>query len=668
MNNRLINTKVAGGGGGCTDIVDEFDPFGGGGLALYQLNGDATDVSGNYDGNFVNASYTTGVFGQAGVFDSNSKYMNAASPIGISAANANDDITVSVWINFNSVITSGAVALFGVPATNTTSAFHIYLYGHSDGLAISFERSFDNKAHYADGYNTQMKYPFVAGVWYNLVVTYIGSTKVAKAYVNGSQVPNPLTLIQRSTNANTVQTIRMGLDLSNASINASIDQVRIFNTALTPLEIEALYKEELCICDGTVDTLQILGDTSCIATYQLDGNANDLSGNYSGTPTDVSYGVGEFDLAGVFNGSTSRILNTVTATSITSFSMWVKINDTNTAQMIQTFGNNEYLVSVYLGKLNVQYAATSTSGIGWTITNQSNWHHIAGTITSNSATLYVDGQQKTDTFADYFNGQSVGCIGDRDSGDANFNGSIDQVRIFNRAITAGEVETLWLESACTYGGRQSEGTQILGGTSCIAYYKLDGTADDETGTYDGTFTNPNYGNGEFLYGGVFDGSSSYVSGLPTLTNVSSEFSVSLWLKYTTNPSSGFKYVFGGIKEQGSNDSIVGIVVNDSGNIGYFTRGSNSSTLHQIVSSADFTNGWHNVVISSDSTSMSLYVDGDNIDTLSVSPTITVDNSVLGAINSRGTIEEHFPCLIDQIRVFNKAVSPSEVTTLYNEGI
>ena len=46
------------------------------------------------------------------------------------------------------------------------------------------ERSFDNKAHYADGYNTQMKYPFISGVWYNLVTTYVGSTKVAKAYVN----------------------------------------------------------------------------------------------------------------------------------------------------------------------------------------------------------------------------------------------------------------------------------------------------------------------------------------------------------------------------------------------------------------------------------------------------------------------------------------------------
>ena len=200
----------------------------------------------------------------------------------------------------------------------------------------------------------------------------------------------------------------------------------------------------------------------------------------------------------------------------------------------------------------------------------------------------------------------------------------------------------------------------------VALYQLNGDATDVSGNYDGTATNVTYGAGEFGQAGVFNGSSSYVSGLPTLTNVSSEFSVSLWLKYTTNPLSGFKYVFGGIKEQGAEDSLVGIVVNDSGNIGYFTRGSNSSTLHQIISSADFTNGWHNVVIISDSTNMSLYVDGNNINTLSVSPTITVDNSVLGAINSRGTIEEYFPCSIDQVRIFSRALRPYEVEALYTE--
>ena len=55
--------------GGCTDTVDLYNPFpDGGGVALYQLNGDATDVSGNYDGTATNVTYGAGQFGQAGVF------------------------------------------------------------------------------------------------------------------------------------------------------------------------------------------------------------------------------------------------------------------------------------------------------------------------------------------------------------------------------------------------------------------------------------------------------------------------------------------------------------------------------------------------------------------------------------------------------------------------
>ncbi len=57
----------------------------------------------------------------------------------------------------------------------------------------------------------------------------------------------------------------------------------------------------------TTDTLQILGDTSCVATYRLNGDATDLSGNYNGTATSVTYVAGQFGDAGSFNGSSSYI-------------------------------------------------------------------------------------------------------------------------------------------------------------------------------------------------------------------------------------------------------------------------------------------------------------------------------------------------------------------------
>ncbi len=55
------------------------------------------------------------------------------------------------------------------------------------------------------------------------------------------------------------------------------------------------------------DTLQVLGDTSCIALYQLNWDGSDMSGNYDGVATDVSFVNGHIDSAGSFNGSSSYV-------------------------------------------------------------------------------------------------------------------------------------------------------------------------------------------------------------------------------------------------------------------------------------------------------------------------------------------------------------------------
>ena len=83
--------------------------------------------------------------------------------------------------------------------------------------------------------------------------------------------------------------------------------------------------------------------------------------------------------------------------------------------------------------------------------------------------------------------------------------------------------------------------------------------------------------------------------------------------------------------------------------------------------------WHNIVVVLDNSAgtFKLYLDGDS------TPEITHTNS-LGAnltldkvfatdwtLGSQGTIR-YFDGTIDQVRIFSKALSASEVLTLYNE--
>ena len=169
-------------------------------------------------------------------------------------------------------------------------------------------------------------------------------------------------------------------------------------------------------------------------------------------------------------------------------------------------------------------------------------------------------------------------------------------------------------------------------------------------------------------GAAFNGSSSYISGLPILTNVSDSFSVSMWVNFASAPSTT-EYIFGGIKEQGTEDSLIGIFVNTSGYIGANARGSNNGTVYSATSTSSFADGnWHHVVYTLNSSILQLYIDNSQIgsDVSISSATVTVDNSVLGAINSRGTIENYFNGKLDQVRIFNRAITANEVETLYYE--
>jgi hypothetical protein len=68
--------------------------------------------------------------------------------------------------------------------------------------------------------------------------------------------------------------------------NGSIDQVRIFNRAITATEVSDLYAEPA----ASNNTLNYPAGAGCIAAYPLQTDAVDLSGNYNGASSNVTFG------------------------------------------------------------------------------------------------------------------------------------------------------------------------------------------------------------------------------------------------------------------------------------------------------------------------------------------------------------------------------------------
>jgi hypothetical protein len=102
----------------------------------------------------------------------------------------------------------------------------------------------------------------------------------------------------------------------------------------------------------TTNSLNFPSGKTAIATYMLDNNATDISGNYNGTEVNITYNTGKYGGAAIFNGSSSGInlpssLNTsvIDATGAFSISMWINANDISTIQYLfcSNTSNNLYL-------------------------------------------------------------------------------------------------------------------------------------------------------------------------------------------------------------------------------------------------------------------------------------------------------------------------------------
>jgi hypothetical protein len=283
--------------------------------------------------------------------------------------------------------------------------------------------------------------------------------------------------------------------LTGQVLQGKLDQFRFFQKALSSSEVSTLYAETTPesldpLSEDTTDTLQVLGDSSCVATYRFENDETDLSGNYDATGAAIQYAAGRYGQAASFNGSGSYIdieSQSLIQNNIESFSFWFKnkfvlgFYDPSSASSTDRrrwFIDNTTNGSIKIQVNNDQYNYEQTG-----ITEDSNWHHLA--VVSDGY-IYLDGTALSSTFntsywiTDGTNGTtrdtirigSSDYIGDADSGFSE--GLMDQVRLFNKAISASEVTTLYQEN------------------SLVASYRFEGNANDDMRAYDGTASNVTY--------------------------------------------------------------------------------------------------------------------------------------------------------------------------------
>ena len=215
--------------GQCTTGVA--DVFGdGSGIALYQLDNNASDASGNYNGTATNVTYGEGHIAAAAVFNGSSSYVNIGDPAALRLLGS---YSISFWIKFNS--TSGIQRIINKDNAND----------YSGGYAIYANGTTFEMVHANGSYNGfAVTNAFTSGVWYNFAVIFNSSNNSLKGYKNGIEIASTSTSGSLTNSGDNLFFGTFGQSSPISQwLNGSLDQVRIFNTALDGDKVWKLYAE-----------------------------------------------------------------------------------------------------------------------------------------------------------------------------------------------------------------------------------------------------------------------------------------------------------------------------------------------------------------------------------------------------------------------------------------
>lgn len=205
--------------------------------------------------------------------------------------------------------------------------------------------------------------------------------------------------------------------------------------------------------------------------WRFEGNANDALGTNNGTGNNVTYGssVGRFNRGAYFNGSNSNIVlpnaSAIKPTGNFTISFWIRTlsginNDQSVFSCFQIdngkfWGFRTHIESNNVVDCIIARGTGETSGTDFVQTNggpivaDGTWHHVTWTWDGSYINIYVDGvfaKKSACSFGPVYDAGSQPRIGNdyQSLVEGNyFQGSLDDVAIWSRALTADEIASLY---------------------------------------------------------------------------------------------------------------------------------------------------------------------------------------------------------------------------------
>lgn len=327
----------------------------------------------------------------------------------------------------------------------------------------------------------------------------------------------------------------------------------------------------------------------------------------------------------------------------------IKSSDTNGSLGPYKFGI--FAGNLYFG-MNGGYSAVSTP-----FTAVNSWSHVVAKYDGSFAKLYINGTEVASSPYSTNPSPSIGelRIGDWSASDRIWSGKLDDVRIYNRALSAQEIgllhKTGQTELQSAFG--TNEGGLAAHWTFDAADISGASLTDKSGSGNHGTISGAIAGLGKLGQGLEFDGVDDYVSFADPITAFPK--SVSYWVR----PSTFSDGVHFGIYMPEGNWMAGGF---------YNGEYTTSITATGAPANAFSLNEWNHVtIIQPDAATILVYVNGAEV-TGSVSDGFgTGSASTLGRRFGGPYSARFFAGRLDDFRIYDKVLSAEEITRLYKAG-
>ena len=661
--------------------------------------------NGTWEGTGTSHWSNAGKFGKAGSFNGSDDDINFGDPTNGSLDVGSGSHTISFWVkrnnaNSHAIVSkrSGGVGYeIYLTHSNTINYFHGDTTGFDNVLSV---------AHSALAANT----------WTYVAAVYNSIDAKVYYYVNGVKFDSDT--ISYTGSLDNAGNLYLGREINPSAnrLNGVIDEVKIYNSALTEDEIKLDYNHGSAMVLGKISTDSdgstpsdadsrgycIPGDTaSCnspVAEWKFDegtgNNIYDVSGNgYSGTWNGSSnhWITGKFGKAGNFLTANSDYVNlgttaSLTPTSLVTAEVWVYLTrfPTQASERMGILGRN-YRHPWQIGLWEsgqIYWGYTMSNGtdfdyvaIGSPLTlNRWNFIAITHNVSTGQITAQINGVKSSST-ATYTGTletpSSTATIGSSGTGAQYFEGKIDQARIFNYVRTPAQVAydynrggpvgwwkmdecqgVVAHDSAAALSGAGNNGTITIGATgsqtspgTCTDGFSTSAWYNGRTGKYNSSLN--------------FDGVDDYVDNISDSSYrfSSGDFTLSSWIKQT----SGLTIIGKGADCSASGSEYVW-QVNGSG---FYFRGAWRTSSALNISTGTWIN--QTIVFTDSDDVIKIYNNGVLAGTITgVTGTYATSTGYL-RIAKQQTCGNYFNGQIDDVRIFNYALTGTQVKTLFNEN-